>query len=193
MANNNQASAIAERVIELRDRLFGIQACVDVVRQAIPTEDEYAQHRVLRDAGEAMESLASDMELLAGDISGPEAPSEQPQTAVAANASEDGSEEDAKNIRAFLASVRPYQDCTFGKEFERGRAAAFQIAASTENPELPVPSAEQCLDVISFLSSVQPLFEKHCFGCSGQAVSCGYLLVLEAVRDIMSEALTKQA
>ena len=92
-------------------------------------------------------------------------------------------EENADAIRAFLAGVRILRGCSSDNETERGREAILLMAAATDDPRIPMPSAAQCVDAIAFMRSIEPVLNEHCYACSGLDKSkSGHDLVLETIR-----------
>lgn len=60
--------SICDRIHDLSDRLFGAQAIVEVVKKSIDSDQDYSQWRALSDAYDSLESIATGMEEVAGDV-----------------------------------------------------------------------------------------------------------------------------
>lgn len=97
------------------------------------------------------------------------------------------SDKTADRIRAFLASVRPWDDFHVDARFHRGRALIDRmamIATDTETPTLEL-SAAQCADVIQFLHHVEPFEPLTWWKDPEDAPShlCGLSLVMQVLEN----------
>lgn len=58
----------AGRIDELRDKLLGAQAIVEVVKESIDPDRDYCRWRALSEAYESLESIATEMECVCNDL-----------------------------------------------------------------------------------------------------------------------------
>lgn len=104
-------------------------------------------------------------------------------------------ESGAEHLRSFLDSVRLLEgiDYSCEPEVHLGRAYIEQMALSLRDDRVPMPTLEQCCDVLKFLSFAVPISKRKCFGHSGAGEACGYNEVLDTVRAIIRAHLEESS
>lgn len=106
---------------------------------------------------------------------------------------EQGSNEDgADEVRAFLAGTRPLIGCCFcdDEPHYAGRAwiERLAIGMATGDEDL-LPSATQCVDILEFLTEIEPVSQKLCYGCAGHEEQTGLNIVLGHVQRRLTELI----
>lgn len=93
----------------------------------------------------------------------------------------------AETVRAFLASVRPLEGCCFcdSAALYAGQAAIGRLARSLDGRGAP-PDIAQCVDILTFLSSIQPIDSERCYGHAGQEEAAGFNIILDHIRDTVA-------
>lgn len=97
------------------------------------------------------------------------------------------SEATSDRIRAFLASMRPLRGCDAAsrEEYQLGRALIERLALSARDDDYPTLrlTAEQCADVLNFLSRSEPIEEEGWWqdDQDGPSHLCGFYEVIIAL------------
>lgn len=91
-------------------------------------------------------------------------------------------------VREFAASVRPIEGVCFCdyEPLHTGRGFIERLALSIEGKGEP-PTVLQCVDMLDFLSNVQPLDKQKCYACGGQGESVGFNIILDRIAGIIDD------
>lgn len=101
-------------------------------------------------------------------------------------------EDTADDVRAFLAGTRPLIGCCFcdDEPHYAGRAWIERLAIGVAaGDEYLLPSATQCVDILEFLTEIQPVSPELCYGCAGQGEQVGLNIVLRHVQRRLTELI----
>lgn len=113
---------------------------------------------------------------------------------------EAGAEAPGRQIRAFLASVRPTRHVIYVERIaeanQRGRSLVERMAAAAVNDDVPALrlTAEEIADALSFLACSEPVDLKGWWSdtLDGPSWVCGYLHVLQALEKSLRDAGEQQ-
>lgn len=120
------------------------------------------------------------------------APASGGSDASAPNETDTADQQRADDIRAFLASVKILEGCDLDNCFAI-RGYCEEMALAYEDKERQFPTGEECLDILTLLTYIEPHDPEHCYGHSGDVEQCGLNALLDGISVVFGSLLLLNA